>query len=187
MQQGRYRATAVVRTLASDGHYLAVVASQNLQSGSAGRVTCTLLANVCPLMRQVQALLRAQHLVGGITRVLLRRRTVDRQSVDEWCMPDDHKAICAATRVNDLQEQAIRRCCARQKKAEARVVLIQGPPGSGKTTTICALLSCLLHGTRSEGRYAAHRARREAPKMLCVKPGTGCVEHFRPHWQCRVC
>jgi hypothetical protein len=141
LQQGRHWAAAVVKTVASDGHDLTVVASENLPSGSRERVTCTLLANVCPVMRQVQALLEAHHLVRGITRVLLRGRTVDHQSVDGWCMPDELKGICAAARVNELQKQAIRRCCARQKKAEARIVLIQGSPGSGKTTTICALLS----------------------------------------------
>jgi hypothetical protein len=41
--------------------------------------------------------------------------------------------------------------------------------------------------TRSGGCYAAHGARREAPKMLCAEPSTGCVEHFGPHWQRRAC
>jgi hypothetical protein len=42
-------------------------------------------------------------------------------------------------------------------------------------------------GTRSEVCYEAHGARREAPKTLCAEPSRGCVEHFRPHWQYRVC
>ncbi|KAK7255004.1 hypothetical protein RIF29_28403 [Crotalaria pallida] len=138
-----------------DNHYVKVLSSKLIMAGGMDQkkndtVFAVSLTNLTTNIRIWRSL--NGELTGGNMNILKKVLQVHSSDSDtcEGCFGDEFNSEIEATtwysNLNDSQRDAVRSCI-RLSKCHHHlntVKLIWGPPGTGKTTTVSLMLSCLL-------------------------------------------
>uniref|UniRef100_A0A2K6MCQ3 Probable helicase senataxin n=2 Tax=Rhinopithecus bieti TaxID=61621 RepID=A0A2K6MCQ3_RHIBE len=174
----KFRRTSVMRNGKAEC-YLSIQTQENFPANLNELVNCIVISSLVTTQRK----LKAMSLLGS--RNQLARAVLNPNPMD-FCTKDlltttSERIIAYLRDFNEDQKKAIETAYAMVKHSPsvAKICLIHGPPGTGKSKTIVGLLYCLLTENQRKGRSDENsNAKIKQNRVLVCAPSNAAVDEL---------